>query len=255
MIPRVIPCLLLSGSGLVKTIGFRDPQYVGDPINAVRIFNEKQADEIVVLDIRATPEGRGPDFGLVAEIVSEAFMPVAYGGGISSEETAIRLIQLGVEKVVINTAAVEGGSLIDELCDQLGSSTIVVSIDAARRTDGTYEVMTTGGTKASGLDARAFAIDVARRGAGELLVTSINRDGTMTGYDIDLIHQVSSAVPIPVVACGGAGSYSDIAQVIRDGGAAAAAAGSMFVFQGRRRAVLITYPSFQVRSQLFSGNE
>jgi cyclase len=252
MIPRVIPCLLLSGGGLVKTVNFREPRYVGDPINAVRIFNDKQADEIAVLDIRATAEGRGPDLEIVAEIVSEAFMPVAYGGGVADLDTAVRLIQVGVEKVVLNTAAAESERLVADISDHLGSSTLVVSIDAVRRPDGTYEVMTRGGTRASGLDVRAHAEEMALRGAGELFLTSIDRDGTMSGYDLELIRQVADAVPIPVVACGGAGSPSDLVTAIRDGRAAAVAAGSLFVFHGRHRAVLITYPPYEVRSQLFA---
>jgi cyclase len=252
MIPRVIPCLLLEGGGLVKTVKFRDPRYVGDPINAVRIFNDKQADEIAVLDIRATAEGRGPDLEVVAEIVSEAFMPVAYGGGVANLDTAVRLIQVGVEKVVVNTAAAENERVVADISGHLGSSTLVVSIDATRRPDGTYEVMTRAGTHASGRDVREFAELMARSGAGELFLTSIDRDGTMTGYDVELIRQVSSVVPIPVVACGGAGSTTDLVAAIRDGGAAAVAAGSLFVFHGRHRAVLITYPSYAVRSQLFA---
>ena len=252
MIPRVIPCLLLGEAGLVKTVRFRDPRYVGDPINAVRIFNDKQADEIAVLDIRATLEGRGPDLDGVAEIVSEAFMPVAYGGGVADLETAVGLIQVGVEKVVVNTAAVEHDDLVGDISDHLGSSTLVVAIDASRRPDGTYEVMTRAGTQATGLDVRAHAEAMARRGAGELFLNSIDRDGTMEGYDLELIRQVSAAVPIPVVACGGAGSADDLLSAIREGGAAAVAAGSLFVFHGRHRAVLITYPSYEARSRLFA---
>jgi len=252
MIPRVIPCLLLGGAGLVKTVHFREPRYVGDPINAVRIFNDKQADEIAVLDIQATVEGRGPDLDEIAEIVSEAFMPVAYGGGVADLVTAIRLIQVGVEKVIVNTAAAENDRLVAEIADHLGSSTLVVSIDAARHSDGTYEVVTRAGTRPSGLDVRAHAETMARRGAGEIFLTSIDRDGTMTGYDLELIRQVANTVPIPVVACGGAGTTADLATAVRDGGAAAAAAGSLFVFHGRHKAVLITYPPYEVRAQLFA---
>jgi len=254
MIPRVIPCLLLGGGGLVKTVRFREPRYVGDPINAVRIFNDKQADEIAVLDIRATNEGRSPNLEAVAEMVSEAFMPVAYGGGVADLETAIHLIQVGVEKVIVNTAAAESERLVEDISDHLGSSTLVVSIDAERSPDGTYQAMTRAGTRASGLDVRAHAEEMARRGAGELLLTSIDRDGTMTGYDLELIRQVASAVPIPVVACGGAGSTGDLLTAVRDGGAAAVAAGSLFVFHGRHRAVLITYPSYEARSELFADS-
>lgn len=248
MIPRVIPTLLLDQGGLVKTVQFREPRYVGDPINTVRIFNGKQVDEIVLLDIGATRDGRGPDEAAIEEIASEAFMPVGYGGGVQDLATATRLIQLGVEKVIVNSAAVENPRLICEIADHLGSSTIVVCIDAAQVGAGAYEVRAVGGTRSSGLDVRQHAEAMARAGAGELIVQSIDRDGTMSGYDLDLIRQVASSVEIPVVACGGAGSLDDIGSAIRDAGAAAAAAGSLFVFHGRHRAVLVTYPSYQQRA-------
>jgi cyclase len=252
MIPRIIPVLLLEDGGLVKTVRFRDPRYVGDPINTVRIFNDKQVDELVVLDIRATRDGRPPDEQAIAEIVSEAFMPVAYGGGVRDVATATRLIQLGVEKVVVNAAAVESPGDVARIADRLGSSTLVVSIDAARHRDGTYEVVTNGATRPTGLDVRAHAQSVAGLGAGELFLTSVDRDGTMEGFDLELVRTVVGEVDVPVVACGGAGSSADLLSVVRDAGATAAAAGSMFVFHGRHRAVLITYPPYAVREQLFA---
>jgi cyclase len=250
MMPRVIPVLLLSGGGLVKTIQFGSPRYVGDPINAVRIFNDKQADEIVLLDIDATRRGRGPDEAAIEEIAGEAFMPVAYGGGVRDVSTATRLIQLGVEKVVVNAAAVERPEDIAAIADRLGSSTLVVGIDALRRTND-WEVVSHSGTRPTGLDVRAHAQAMARLGAGELFLNSIDRDGTMEGYDLDLIRSVSSAVDIPVVACGGAGKLDDLARAAITAGATAAAAGSLFVFHGRHRAVLITYPSYEARWALF----
>ena len=183
MIPRVIPTLLLDQGGLVKTVRFRDPRYVGDPINTVRIFNDKQVDEIVLLDIGATREARGPDEAAIEEIAGEAFMPVGYGGGVSDLATATRMIQLGVEKVIVNTAAIETPGLVREIADHLGSSTIVVSLDVARRPDGSPEVRSHGGTRSTGLDARAHAEAMAVAGAGELIVQSIDRDGTMAGYE------------------------------------------------------------------------
>jgi imidazole glycerol-phosphate synthase subunit HisF len=253
MIPRIIPVLLLADGRLVKTTRFRDPRYVGDPINAVRIFNEKQVDELVVLDIEATPRNRPPDADAISDIVSEAFMPVAYGGGVRDVATATRLIQLGVEKVVVNTAAVEGPSDIAAIADRLGSSTLVVSIDAIARGSGEYEVVTRAATRRTGIDVRAHAAAMASLGAGELFVTSIDRDGSMLGYDIDLLRQVTEAVGVPVVACGGAGTAADLVSAVRDGGATAAAAGSLFVFHGRHRAVLITYPPYHVRAALFGA--
>jgi cyclase len=252
VIPRVIPALLLDSGGLVKTVGFRDPRYVGDPINTVRIFNDKQVDEIVLLDIGATREGRGPDEAAIEEIASEAFMPVGYGGGVRDLATTTRLIQLGVEKVIVNTAAIERPSLVREIAGHLGSSTIVVSLDAARRPDGSYEIRSHAGTRGTELDARAHAEAMAAIGAGELIVQSIDRDGTMSGYDLELIRQVASAVEIPVVAGGGAGSLDDVVSAIREGGASAAAAGSLFVFHGKHRAVLVTYPSYEIRQRAFA---
>jgi cyclase len=251
MIARVIPVLLLEDGGLVKTVRFRDPRYVGDPINAVRIFNEKQVDELVVLDIRATREGRPPDEVAIAEIVSEAFMPVAYGGGVRDVATATRLIQLGVEKVVVNAAAVEDPGGVARIADRLGSSTVVVGIDALARGQGRWEVVTHGATRPTGLDVVAHARAAAELGAGELFLNSIDRDGVMDGYDLDLVRAVSAAVDVPVVSCGGAGSLEDLAAVV-GAGASAAAAGSLFVFHGRHRAVLITYPAYAVRANLFS---
>jgi cyclase len=250
MIPRVIPVLLLSDGGLVKTVRFRDPRYVGDPINAVRIFNDKQADELILLDISATAEGRQPDEAAIEEIVSEAFMPVAYGGGVRDVATATRLIQLGVEKIVVNAAAVEQPSAVAEIANRLGSSTLVVAIDAASRGDDTWEVVTHSATRKTGVDVRIHAEAMATLGAGELFVTSVDRDGTMDGYDLDLIRVISRSVDIPVIACGGAGSFEDMAAGV-DQGAAALAAGSFFVFHGRHRAVLITYPTYEVRSAIF----
>lgn len=246
--------MLLEHGGLVKTLKFREPRYVGDPINAVRIFNEKQVDELIVLDIRASADGRSPDEAAIAEIASEAFMPVGYGGGVRDLVTATRLIQLGVEKLVVNTAAVESPDEVARIADRLGRSTLVVSIDAARRPDGTYEVVTHGATRRTGIDVRAHAEAVTSLGAGEVFLTSVDRDGTMEGYDLDLIRLVTERVDVPVIACGGAGNPADLVAAIRQGGAAAAAAGSMFVFHGRHRAVLITYPPYDWRVAMFSDD-
>jgi cyclase len=254
VIPRVIPVLLLEDGGLVKTVRFRDARYVGDPINAVRIFNEKQVDELVLLDIRATAEGRAPDLAAIEEIASEAFMPIAYGGGIRDLAVATRLIQGGIEKVVVNALAVEDPDEVRRIADRLGSSTLVVGIDAERARDGGWEVRTRNGSRTMGVDVRAHAQAMAALGAGELFLNSIDRDGTMEGYDLDLVHTVSDVVDIPVIACGGAGSQEDLRAAIRTGGAAAAAAGSQFVFHGRHRAVLITYPSYAARVALFSDS-
>lgn len=242
---RVIPCLLLKNEGLVKTVKFKHPKYVGDPINAVRIFNEKEVDELVFLDITATIENRRPPFKLISEIATECFMPFCYGGGISKVEEIAELFKLGVEKVAINSSAVENPSLISRAAELFGNQSIVVSVDVKKNLFGQYRVYTHGGRKASKLDPVDFAVRMQELGAGELFLNSIDRDGTMQGYDIDLIKSVSEAVSIPVIACGGGGSLDDFADAVKKGGASAVSAGSLFVFQGRHRAVLITYPSIK----------
>lgn len=241
--PRVIPALLLKGQGLVKTVKFKDPKYLGDPINIVRIFNDKEVDEIVLLDIRATPENRGPQFDVLKNITSEAFIPLAYGGGIRSMEDVRSLLSIGIEKLIMNTSSVESPSLIREVADHAGSQAAVVSIDVKQNFLGKYEVFIGGGQMKTGLDPVKHAVEMEKKGAGEILINSIDRDGMMQGYDINLVRQVADAVSIPVVACGGAGNLSHVAEVIKDGHASAAAAGSMFVFQGPLRGVLISYPT------------
>lgn len=240
---RVIPCLLLKNEGLVKTVQFKHPKYVGDPINAVKIFNEKEVDELVFLDTTATIENRKPPLKLISEIATECFMPFCYGGGIRSIEDIAELFKLGVEKVSLNSYAVENPSLISRAADMFGNQSIVVSIDVKKTLFGKYRVFTQGGRKASKHDPVEFAVRMQEAGAGELFLNSIDRDGTMQGYDLDLIKRVSEAVSIPVIACGGAGSLDDFAAAVKQGGASAVSAGSLFVFQGRHRAVLITYPS------------
>jgi cyclase len=240
---RVIPCLLLKNEGLVKTVRFKQPKYVGDPINAVKIFNEKEVDELVFLDITATIENRKPPIKLISEIATECFMPFCYGGGIRSLEDVAELIKLGVEKVAINTHAVENPSLISRVAERFGNQSVVVSIDVKKNLFGKYRVYTHGGRRASKHDPVEFAVRMQELGAGELFLNSIDRDGTMEGYDVDLIKRVSEAVSIPVIACGGAGSLDDFTEAVKRGGASAVSAGSLFVFQNKNRAVLITYPS------------
>lgn len=248
---RVIPCLLLRDGGLVKTVGFGSPRYVGDPINAVRIFNDKEVDELVFLDIGATPSGSGPNFELLADIATEAFMPFAYGGGVASLEQAKRLFALGVEKVVINTAAARTPGLITAVADVAGSSSVVASIDVRRNWLGQYSVCVSGGREGCRMDPVAQAQEMARRGAGEILLNSIDRDGRQSGYDLELIGRVSGAVSIPVVAVGGAGNLTHFREAV-DHGASAVGAGSLFVFHGKHRAVLITYPERKELEDLFA---
>lgn len=246
--PRVIPCLLLRGNGLVKTRRFRDPVYVGDPVNAVRIFSEKEADEIVVLDIDASREGREPNYELVAEIAGEAFMPVAYGGGVRTLEQMRRLIRSGVEKVVVNSAAVESTSVLSEGAAVFGSQAIVGGVDVKRALLGGYRVVVKSGTVEAKIGLDEHLARLVAAGAGEIFLNSIDRDGTMSGYDLALIRQVAMQVTVPVVACGGAGKIEHLSEAIREGGASAVAAGSLFVFHGKHRAVLINYPKEAIAS-------
>jgi cyclase len=251
LLPRVIPALLLKGRGLVKTERFAKPVYLGDPINTIRIFNDKEVDELAVLDISATAEGRGPNLTVLAEACAEAFMPIGYGGGITTVEQMHALFKLGVEKVILNTAALDNPGLIREAADRFGSQSVVVSIDVKKKLLGGYRVYRANGTKETPHEPVAFARRMQEMGAGELLLTSIDRDGTFKGYDTDLIHQVTAGLDIPVVACGGAGSVADLRAGV-DAGASAVAAGAFFVFQRAHRAVLISFPSRKQLEAAFS---
>jgi cyclase len=239
---RAIPCLLLKGDGLVKTVNFRHPKYVGDPINAVKLFNDLEVDELLFLDITATPEGREPGYERVRDIASECFMPVCYGGGVRTVGQARRLFQLGVEKVALTTAAAANPSLISQLAQEFGSQSIIVGIDVKRDWMRRSRVYVCSGAKNTGLDPLDHAREAERLGAGEILLNSIDCDGMRQGYDLALVEKVCRGVSVPVVACGGAGDVNDLAAAIR-AGASAAAAGSLFVFHGPHRAVLINYPS------------
>jgi cyclase len=243
LIPRVIPCLLLKDKGLVKTVKFKNPKYVGDPINAVRIFNEKEVDELIFLDITATIEKRPPSIEVISQISDECLMPLTFGGGISTVDQVKQVLNAGAEKVSINTSAVENPILIKEASDNFGSQSIVVAIDVKKKLFGKYEVFTHDGTRGTGLDPFQFSQKMEQFGAGEILINSIDRDGTMLGYDINLIKLITTAVNIPVIACGGAGKIQDFSEALLTGGASAVAAGSLFVFYGKRRAVLINYPT------------
>lgn len=239
---RVIPVLLLDGHGLVKTTRFRDAVYVGDPINAVKIFNEKEVDELALLDIRASRAGRAPDFDYIAGIASEAFMPASYGGGVSNLDHVERLLRGGIEKVVINSAAADRPELVTEVARRFGSQSVVVSVDVRKTFLRGYRVFIGGATRRTGRDPVTYSKEMEDRGAGEIVLTSIDREGTGRGYDLELVGRVSQAVGIPVVANGGAGSIVHFVDAVRVGGASAVVAGSMFVFHGRARGVLINYP-------------
>jgi imidazole glycerol-phosphate synthase subunit HisF len=249
---RVIPSLLMQRGGLVKSVKFGDFKYVGDPINAVKIFNEKEVDEILILDISATKEGSGPDFARISELTSEAFMPLGYGGGITHLQEIQKLINIGVEKVVINSAAYHTPKLIASGVEYVGSQSIVISIDVKKNWLGKYKVFINNGRKNTGLDPIEYARKMERLGAGEILLGSIDRDGTLEGYDHELLRGVAEAVSLPVVAVGGAGGLHHFADAVKNG-ASAVAAGSFFVFQQPHRAVLISYPSQkEIHQSLFS---
>lgn len=248
---RVIPCLLVRGNGLVKTTKFKNAVYVGDPVNAVRIFSDKEADEIVILDIDASREGRDPNYELIAEMAGEAFMPVAYGGGVRSLEQIRRLIRSGVEKVVINTLATESTDTIRAAVDVFGSQAIVGAVDVRRKLLGGYTVVAKSATVQTRLNLQQHIQNLVQAGVGELFINDIERDGTMAGYDLALVRSVTQA-PVPVVVCGGAGTIEHLRQAVNEGGASAVAAGSMFVFHGKHRAVLINYPKAAELEQKFS---
>ena len=239
---RVIPCLLLKGKGLVKSLKFKDPVYIGDPINAVRIFNEKEVHELLFLDITATKENRKPDIEYIAQISDECYMPLAYGGGIRTIEDIKQILNAGAEKVCINSYAVENPSFIKEAANIFGSQSILVSIDVKKSLFGKYEVYTHGGKKSAKTDPVSLAIKMQEMGAGEILINSIDKDGTMDGYDLTLVKNVAESLTIPVIACGGAGEIKHFADAVNLGGASAVAAGSFFVFHGSRRGILINYP-------------
>ena len=249
--PRVMPCLLLRNKGLVKTIKFKNARYIGDPMNAVRIFNAKEADELIFLDIDASKEQRKLPLDLITKIGDEAFMPFTVGGGISSIDDIRKILNAGAEKVSINTSAVEDPQFIRQASSTFGTSTIVVSIDVKKKLFGRSQVFIRGGTRAAGIDPITHAQRMEEMGAGELLVTSIDHDGTMEGYDLELIKSISDTVTIPVVACGGAGGPEDFTSAVQQGNASAVAAGSCFVYHGPRRAVLINFPSADELSDLF----
>lgn len=249
---RVIPTLLLRGAGVVKTVRFSKPVYIGDPINTVKIFNEKEVDEIAVLDITATRERRPPNVARIAEIAGEAFMPLAYGGGITTVQEVEAILRAGAEKVVICSAALRVPGLVEEAARRYGSQAVVVAIDVKKALLRGPRVYLESGSVAAGDDPVRYAIRAEDAGAGEILLNSIDRDGTYQGYDLELIGSVAHAVDVPVIACGGARNIADLAQAVQ-AGASAVAAGSMFVFHGATRGILVNFPEqAALRQQLYS---
>jgi len=249
--PRITPCLLVHEGGLVKTIGFKDPKYVGDPINAVKIFNEKEADELIVLDIDATVNKVEPDFKLIARLAAECRMPLCYGGGVRTVQQAKKIIGLGVEKVALSAAVLEDPTLITRIAEEIGSQSVVVVLDVKKRLLGKeYDVWTHNGRKNTKKSVLDVALDAQARGAGEIVVNSIENDGQMKGYDLALAKRVRETVRIPMTFLGGAGSLADLGKLIEACGVVGAAAGSLFVFKGAYRAVLISYPGPAQKEEL-----
>jgi cyclase len=251
--PRIIPCLLVHQGGLVKTQRFKEPKYVGDPINAVKIFNEKEADELIVLDIDATVQGREPDFGLIAKLAAECRMPLCYGGGVTTAEQAARIVDMGVEKVAVSAAAITNPALLTEMAAAVGRQSVVVVLDVRKKSGlfaKGFEVCTHNAKQAHKQDPVALALQLQEAGAGEIVVNSIDRDGLMQGYDLDMAAQFRQALKVPVTFLGGAGSLDDIGQLVSRVGVVGAAVGSLFVFKGKYRAVLINYPTPVQKTQL-----
>ncbi len=242
--PRIIPCLLVHNGGLVKTVNFTNPKYVGDPINAVKIFNEKEVDELIVLDIDATAQNREPDYGRIRNLAAECRMPLCYGGGVKTVEQVERIISLGVEKVAVSSAAISDPDLVAQSAEVVGQQSVIVVMDVKKNGRGDmYELTTHNGARATGMFPVDFAKKIEHLGAGEVVINSIDNDGVMKGYDLDLVHKIRDAVNLPITVLGGAGSLNDIAQLISTFGIVGASAGSLFVFKGKYRAVLINYPS------------
>jgi len=251
---RIIPVLLLDGQGLVKTKQFAKPKYVGDPINAVRIFNEKEVDELIFLDIGAGKKRQEPNFELIAEIASEAFIPFAYGGGIYTLDQIDRLFYTGVEKVVVNTLTFTNPRMVEQAAQKFGSQSIVGSVDVDRSLFGKVQLKSHGGLKKQKVSLSEHIRNLEQMGVGEIMINAIPKDGMMQGYDLDLIESVSKLVMVPLIACGGAGSLEHMKDAVKLGRADAAAAGSLFVFSGPHRAVMINYPKYSALKQYFRAD-
>lgn len=251
--PRLIPCLLVQNQGLVKTRRFGEPKYVGDPINAVRIFNEKFVDELMVVDIDATAKGHEPDYRMIANLAAECRMPLCYGGGVGSCEQIERIIGLGVEKVALSSAALARPALIEEAALRVGSQSVVVVLDVRK---GGFlrrpEVVTHNGSRRTGIDPASFVREATERGAGEIVINNVDRDGTMEGYDLDLVESLRRETSLPMTVLGGAGSLEHVAELWQAQGIVGAAAGSLFVFKGKYRAVLINYPNWEEKAALLA---
>jgi len=251
LLPRVIPTLLIHNKGLVKTVKFKDPKYVGDPINAVKIFNEKEADELIVLDIDASVQNREPDYKLIENLAAECRMPLCYGGGIKTSQQAQRIFALGVEKIAISSIAVQTTSIINQMAEKVGSQSVVVVLDIKKKLfGGKYEVLTHNAKKLTGIDPVAFSFELQQRGAGEIVINSIDHDGMMQGYDLNLIEMIREKITVPLTVLGGAGRLEHLGDAVQKHGIIGVAAGSLFVFKGRFKAVLINYPTQSEKEEM-----
>ena len=250
--PRIIPTLLVHNKGLVKTVKFKDPKYVGDPINAVKIFNEKEVDEIIVLDIDAAVNGNEPDYKLIEKLAFECRMPLCYGGGIKTTEQAQRIFSSGVEKIAVSSIALESPDVIKQMAKCVGNQSVVVVLDVKKKKfSSKYEIFINNGNNNTGINPVDFAIEIESLGAGELVINSIDNDGVMSGYDLNIINNIRDVINIPLTVMGGAGTLNDFGAVIQQHGIIGVAAGSLFVFKGKYRAVLINYPNKVEKEQLF----
>lgn len=252
--PRIIPCLLVHEKGLVKSVNFKNHKYVGDPINAVRIFNEKEVDELMVIDIDATVENREPDYKMIENLAAECRMPLCYGGGVKTVEQAQRIFSLGVEKIAVSSAIIEDPDFITRMAEKVGTQSVVAVLDVKKKLLGGYEVYTHNGKKKTGKNPVEFAKELEKLGIGEIVINSIDNDGVMKGYDMGIIEKVREAVSIPMTVLGGAGSLEDIKQLIKKFGIIGASAGSLFVFKGVYKAVLINYPTREEKDNLIMDN-
>ena len=248
--PRIIPCLLVHNKGLVKTVKFKDAKYVGDPINAVKIFNEKESDELMVLDIDATVENREPDYKMIENLATECRMPLCYGGGIKTVEQATRIFNLGVEKIALSSAAIENPNLVSNIAKEVGSQSVVIVVDVKKKMFGGYDVYTHNGTKKTKVDLEKFVTDLQSFGVGEIVINSIDNDGVMKGYDLSLIEKIKPLINVPMTVLGGASSLDDIERLIEKFGIIGCSAGSLFVFKGKYKAVLINYPKQEEKEKL-----
>ncbi|MFC6267721.1 AglZ/HisF2 family acetamidino modification protein [Frigoriflavimonas asaccharolytica] len=248
--PRLIPCLLVRGKGLVKTTKFKESRYLGDPMNAVRIFNEKEADELMILDIDATAEGRVPDLKMIKNWAEECRMPLCYGGGITTAKQAQEIFSLGVEKIALSFGAINNPSVVKEISDMVGSQSVVIVLDVKKKLFGGYEVYTHNGKKSTGKNPFDLIKQFQDLGAGEIVINNIDADGEMKGYDLALMEKARNSTTLPLTASGGAGTLQDVKDLISKFGIIGAAAGSLFVYKGKLKGVLINYPGFSEKEEL-----